>query len=365
MKIRIVICYFIAAIITVGFLPFTSVSFAAASCFFVINTDPEGVKGESFEVTVTGKDVRNLSAYDLCLSFDSGLLEFKSAVSAIEGYTVLVPVKGNEVRLAVAKFGGAPAENGDIKLCTFTFRVKAAGRADITLKSVKVMDEILASSNYTSGSKVSVSIVADTSDPDSDDLKIIIPDSPAPGSPALTFTDVAENAWYAKAVGFMAERGIIQGVGNGRFAPELNVIRADFLIMVMRFYGISPETNIADNFADAGNKHYTQYLAAAKQLGLVTGVGNNRFAPEESISRQDMFVILYRVLKKLEKLPQGTSGKTLESFRDAGDIAVYAREAMKLFVETGTVRGDGANLAPRATSTRAQAAQVLFNMLSN
>jgi len=187
----------------------------------------------------------------------------------------------------------------------------------------------------------------------------------AVGYNEVNFSDVAVNAWYNEAVGFMSARGIVKGVGGGRFAPEFNVTRADFLIMVMNSYGIELDTTISNNFTDAGSKYYTQYLSTAKRLGLVNGVGNNKYAPEINISRQDMFVTLYRALNKLGELPTDTSGgKSLASFNDAGDTATYARDAMKLFVETGTILGDGTKLTPKATSTRAQAAQILNNLLT-
>jgi hypothetical protein len=187
----------------------------------------------------------------------------------------------------------------------------------------------------------------------------------AVGYNEVTFSDVAANAWYNEAVGFMSARSIVNGVGGGRFDPGNNVTRADFLVMVMNAYDIELDTAIADNFTDAGNKYYTQYLATAKRLGLVNGVGKNKYAPETSISRQDMFVTLYRALDKLGELPAVlNSGKALINFNDADQIATYARDAMKLFVETGTVAGNGMRLTPKATSTRAQAAQVLYNLLS-
>jgi hypothetical protein len=162
----------------------------------------------------------------------------------------------------------------------------------------------------------------------------------------------------------MASRTIISGIGADKFGPGFNVTRADFLVMVMRSYGIEKDTVITNNFIDAGNKYYSAYLAAAKRMGLINGLGNNRYGPEKNISRQDMFVILYNVLDKLGELPTGTKGRTLEDFKDAGDITNYAKDVMKLFVETGTITGYGTNLTPKATSTRAEAAQVLYNLLS-
>lgn len=180
------------------------------------------------------------------------------------------------------------------------------------------------------------------------------------------FYDIGNQyAWAINAIDNLYERGIVSGVGDGKFAPQNNVTRADFLIMVMKSYGIELDSHITDNFADAGDKYYTKYLGTAKRLGLVSGVGNNRYLPETTITRQDMFVILYRVLEELEQLPKaGNSGRSLDQFNDTSDIDNYALKAMKLFVEAGMIQGDGVNLKPKTTSTRAEAVQVLYNLFS-
>jgi hypothetical protein len=139
----------------------------------------------------------------------------------------------------------------------------------------------------------------------------------------VTFIDAGPGDWFSRAVGFMAARGITKGVGGDRFAPQINVTRADFLVMVMRAYDIKPDKEISVNFSDAGDKYYTEYLGTAKRLGLVLGVGDNKYAPELTICRQDMFVILYRILEQIGELPEGTAGRTLEYFPDEGDISDY------------------------------------------
>ncbi|GBG11237.1 hypothetical protein PAT3040_06029 [Paenibacillus agaridevorans] len=186
----------------------------------------------------------------------------------------------------------------------------------------------------------------------------------AVGYNEVNFTDVSANAWYEEAIGFMSARGILNGVGGGRFKPENNVTRADFLIMVMNTYGIVPDKSATDNFSDSGNTYYTNYLGTAKRLGLVSGMGDNRYAPELSISREDMFVILYNVLQQMDELPAGTNGKTIGSFMDADDISDYAKDVLELFVANGIVEGYGKRLNPKATAARAEAAQILFNLMS-
>lgn len=181
----------------------------------------------------------------------------------------------------------------------------------------------------------------------------------------VTFNDVPSDAWYCKAVSFIAARGITNGTGNGNYSPAAKLTRGEFIVLLMRAYGIAPETNPADNFSDAGNTYYTGYLAAAKRLGISAGVGNNMYAPAKEITRQEMFTLLYNALKVIGQLPQGDSGKTLLDFADASQVALWAQEAISSLVSTGMVAGSGGKLNPEGTSTRAEMAQVLFNLLVN
>ena len=180
----------------------------------------------------------------------------------------------------------------------------------------------------------------------------------------VSFGDVAGNAWYGKAVAFIAARGITSGTGGGNYSPNARLTRAELIVLLMNAYGIAPDKNPADNFSDAGNTWYTGHLAAAKRLGISDGLGNNRFAPDREITRQEMFTLMYNVLKVYGKLPETGDGKTLSEFGDAGDVALWAKDATELFVETGIIEGVDGKLFPADTTTRAEIAQVLYNLLS-
>ncbi|MEM5816230.1 MAG: S-layer homology domain-containing protein, partial [Desulfitobacterium hafniense] len=95
----------------------------------------------------------------------------------------------------------------------------------------------------------------------------------AVGYNQVSFKDVTADAWYGKAVAFIAAREITTGTGNGNFNPEEKLTRGQFIVMLMKAYGMVPDANPKDNFADAGNTYYTGYLAAAKRLGISAGVG--------------------------------------------------------------------------------------------
>jgi hypothetical protein len=178
-----------------------------------------------------------------------------------------------------------------------------------------------------------------------------------------SFGDVPESAWYYKAVSFIASRDITTGTGGGNFSPQAKLTRGQFIVMLMKAYELAPDTDLTNNFSDAGNTYYTGYLAAAKRLEITAGVGNNMFAPTKEITRQEMFTLLYNALKVIGRLPDRTAGKPLSDFSDTGEIASWAKEAMSLLVETGTVSGSDGKLNPGGTTTRAEMAQVLYNLL--
>ncbi len=181
----------------------------------------------------------------------------------------------------------------------------------------------------------------------------------------VEFNDVPEDVWCHKAVCFIAAREISKGTGNGNYSPESNLTRGDFIVLMMRAYGMVPDENPVDNFSDAGNTYYTGYLAAAKRLGITSGVGDNMFAPKKQITRQEMITLLHNALNLIGQLPQGSSGKTLMDFTDAAEVAPWAKDAMSDFVGSGVVYGSGGKLNPTSTTSRAEIAQVLYNLLCN
>lgn len=186
----------------------------------------------------------------------------------------------------------------------------------------------------------------------------------AVGFNKVNFNDVAANAWYNKAVNFVSARGITTGTGNSNYSPYAKLTRGEFIVMLMRAYDITPDTSAGENFSDAGDTYYTEYLAKAKKSGISDGTGNNLFEPNKEITRQEMVTLMYNALKVIHKLPDSTEGKQLSDFSDSDKIASWAKEAMRLFVGTGTIGGSGGKLLSTSTTTRAEMAQVLYKLLS-
>mgnify|MGYP000844643335 FL=1 len=182
----------------------------------------------------------------------------------------------------------------------------------------------------------------------------------------VSFNDVAAGAWYKDAIDFIAAREITSGTSVGEFSPEATLTRGQFIVLLMNAYWISPDAaeEGTTNFVDAGNTYYTNYLLAGKSLGIVNGIGNNMFAPEQAVTRQEMFVMLYNALEVIGELPQAYGDKQLSDFGDANQVASWAQEAMSALIEGGVISGSNGMLNPTVSTTRAQMAQMLYNLLS-
>lgn len=193
-----------------------------------------------------------------------------------------------------------------------------------------------------------------------------IPTPPAISNPGDTsqttpvFSDL-DGHWAKKNIEEMARKGIILGDDQGRALPDNSIKRADYVLMLMRMLSIQTIPG-AENFADVpADSYYASQLATAKQLGLVGGIGNNCFGPENLITRQDMMVMTYRALKQAGKLSDNTVDlSVLSRFSDGQAVADYAKEAMSYFVAQNVIRGsDDGKLHPENTATRAEAATIL------
>ena len=184
----------------------------------------------------------------------------------------------------------------------------------------------------------------------------------AVGYHKVTFGDVNENDWCCTAVEFLASREIITGKTENTFKPMDKVTRGEFMTMILRAYGIESDSSLTDNFSDAGNTYYTGYLAVAKKLGITDGIGNNLFAPERAISRQEMSSMLYSAMTALGQPPVSAVTLSLEDFSDVQDIESWAKEAMHALVKFGVLNGNNGHLNPQSLASRAEVAQVLFKV---
>lgn len=177
-------------------------------------------------------------------------------------------------------------------------------------------------------------------------------------SSTVCFTDVATDSWYSKAVKYVTEQGLMNGISESTFSPMLSMSRA---MLVTVLYRMENEPNAGTcSFTDvAADTWYTKAVSWAAANGIVTGISETAFAPDTQITRESLVVILYRyaMMKKLELNRNGD----LTAFKDSNSVSDWAVDAMAWAVGAGILSGKAGNvLDPRGTATRAEVATILM-----
>ena len=154
----------------------------------------------------------------------------------------------------------------------------------------------------------------------------------------------------------------MNGVGNDRFAPGSNVTRAMLVTVLWRME--DAPSGYENTFSDVPDgKWYTDAVAWAAANEIVNGVGDGRFAPNSNITREQMAIIL---LRYSEKKGFDTSKRgDVSAFPDANQISSYAKDALSWAVGEGIINGSGGKLLPRGNATRAQIAAILMRFIEN
>ena len=179
------------------------------------------------------------------------------------------------------------------------------------------------------------------------------------------FTDVPATAWYYDDVEYAAEHRYFNGTGGGAFSPDTSMTRAMFVTVLARLDGASADDNVSPFDDVAAGLWYSGAVAWAAQNEIVSGVGENNFAPNQPVTRQQMAALMARYLAyyaQKNSVAFTATGSTA-AFSDASQIASWATEAVTLCRSYGLLSGnpDG-TFAPAVASTRAQVAAVVHRL---
>lgn len=183
--------------------------------------------------------------------------------------------------------------------------------------------------------------------------------------PDTQFRDVASDAWYYTYVSQVVSKELFNGVGDGLFAPEDSMTRAMLTTVLWRYDGRKEAA--AAPFTDvAATQWYAEAVNWAYETGVVNGVAETLFGPDERITREQLVTMLYRYAQKQEQFDTSVTTE-LSDFRDAASVSGYAVEAIKWAVAAGVMNGDGGQLRPQGNATRAECAKLLicFDALIN
>lgn len=179
---------------------------------------------------------------------------------------------------------------------------------------------------------------------------------------SVIFDDMQNHTWACEAVNYLFDNDIVNGVSDFSFAPSNNITREQFTKLICEAFAVGGIPNNQVEFSDVDkNAWYYSYIQRMASNGLINGVDNGIFGVGSDITRQDMAVIMYRVG---ESRGIFSSVNSKNSFVDNSSISDYALGAVNALKEYGILKGDETGcFNPKASATRAESAQMIYNML--
>lgn len=176
---------------------------------------------------------------------------------------------------------------------------------------------------------------------------------------APEFDDLDSVEWAKDAIKMLAERKIVNGKAEGKFFPNDNVKREEFVKMIVDMFELYGDFSTTQ-FVDVDDKAwYSDYVIAASESGIIKGISAYEFGIGKNINRKDMAVVIYRALvSKGVEFKDNSAG-----FSDVSDD--YAKEAIEKLTSVGIMRGISETaFAPERSATRAEAAMLMYNVLT-
>lgn len=345
--------------------------------------------GQTFTVTAELTGNTGLAAVQLSLGYDDSVVE----CTGIENGALIAgmlaasnPYATRDGVGAILAAATTTAVKTDGSLAVFTFRVKAAGDAKLTLADALLsdIDGKALSLSYSlpaliaqgSGSDSGSGSGSDAEKPGTDNKKSEDDkksededkpedeEKPADGAQeevkSGSFRDVTSTHWAFASVERAAELGLVTGYSDGTFRPDTPVTRAQFVLMLWRMCG-KPAAAKAASFADASADWYQDALSWAVEKGYVNGLSDTRFGPDAPITRQQAMAILFRLNGGQSGTELTLTGIYEQTFADSTTIASWAKDATWWAVYHELVSGvGGSRIAPEANASRAQIAAILL-----
>jgi hypothetical protein len=181
-----------------------------------------------------------------------------------------------------------------------------------------------------------------------------------------SFADVVEDHWAKSDIDLLASKLLISGMTETEFSPSGNLTRAQFSTLLVRGLGLSGHEAEAIHFSDVEpGLWYTGSIGAALKAGVVSGFDDNTFRPNETITREQMAVMLSNAISFTGGSIEG-SNQASSTFKDYNKISTWAKASVAAVMDAEIIIGMTTDtFVPKGIASRAQAATVLQRFLTH
>lgn len=187
----------------------------------------------------------------------------------------------------------------------------------------------------------------------------LIPTNSIP-APQAIFNDIANHQWAQESILGLAKLGIVSGKSIGIFAPDDYITRGEFIKILAGALEIKGQSD--KSFSDVPSNHWAHsYVSAAVQAGVVNGLNETTFGVDNTITREEMAAMCYRVMQyKQAKLDE----QNRKNFADSETVSDFAKDAVAVLGGAGIINGKGNNsFCPKDSLTRAEAAKMVYSLM--
>ncbi|MCI5892409.1 MAG: 5'-nucleotidase C-terminal domain-containing protein [Clostridiales bacterium] len=312
--------------------------------------------------TLTGENadaypvLTNDSTRAVCkVTFISNNAEYAAAYANPDG-TVTLPTAPKISGYTFVKWSKTNASDGE------EFTENTAVTEDMTVYAIT--KKLSSGGGSSSSSSLSTSS-ASTPSPTVVPVPTFAPVETEAPSKEFVFVDVPEDMWYYNSVKYVFENGLMTGISETEFAPEMDITRAMFVTVLYRAAGAPDMSEEIWGYPFEDVDAESWYGAAvywARNNDIVQGYSDEKFAPDEPVTREQMAAILYRYAKLKG---DNTEVNGTLNYTDNADISDYAINAVIWNLDNGIMFGNGDNtFAPKANTTRAEAAAVFERIMA-
>ncbi|MFD1176923.1 invasin domain 3-containing protein [Paenibacillus puldeungensis] len=184
--------------------------------------------------------------------------------------------------------------------------------------------------------------------------------------PPVPFSDI-QGHWAAAKIADMSSRMIVKGTDNQQFDPQMVMTRAEFAAMLARALGLPEGETTAPSKDVKASDWYSGAISAVQAYGIMEGLANGTFGPNDKITRQEAIATMIRaqrMIKEASLEANQTEGQAdLSTYTDSAQISDWARAAMRTAIYEGLVKGYGNELRPQNLLSRAETTVLLHRML--
>lgn len=296
--------------------------------------------GDEVVISIDGSDAKDVYGFELRLAYDPKALTFLEASNDWGGFTVPPIVEDGTITFAHTKIGKIKGENGKVRFAEMRFKAIGRGSTSIELTRAKLVDSELGSTTVEPGVSLKISI-----------------------SGSAPYKDT-KGHWAEGDIARATEMGWVNGLPDGRFAPDQEVTRAEFTTMLSRALALSAPLDQVRTFKDQESipGYAKSHVMQAAAAGWARGYDDGTFRPLQRMTRSEVTVMLMRIVGYEDK----KEASPPLPYDDADQVPVWAYPAVAAATDIGLVKGRANNkFAPGGHVSRAEAVVLILRVLDH